>query len=55
MREEIGGFSSIDHFGEQLGLKPHVLLKVEPYLSFSKPVDRRDRKDENAEGRVLDI
>jgi hypothetical protein len=52
-REELGGFYSIDHFGEELGLKPHVLERVRPYVKVDSKVEQV--MEEDATGRIVDF
>ncbi|MEW8986761.1 MAG: helix-hairpin-helix domain-containing protein, partial [Bacillus sp. (in: firmicutes)] len=58
IRQEIGSFQSIEHFGESLGLKPHTIERVRPYLyvsgSNSTPTTPPS-DDPETSGRVLDI
>lgn len=53
-REEIGSFQSIEHFGDQIGLKPHVLERVKPYLKVSQTV-RESSNAESQTGRIVDF
>jgi len=51
-REEIGSFLSVEHFGEQIGLKPHILERVRPHITVSEV--ERQKPDEQA-GRIVDF
>ncbi|MGD6818476.1 ComEA family DNA-binding protein [Metabacillus sp. 84] len=51
VRNQSGAFDSADHFGEQLGLKPHVLERIRPYIKVSSAsTDSAPSQD----GRVID-
>lgn len=51
-REEIGSFLSIEHFGEQVGLKPHILERVRPYITVSE-MERKETDEQT--GRIVDF
>lgn len=54
VREQEGGFTSLDHFVAALNIKPHVLERIEPYLSFpEKEVVEEPKK--KATGRIIDF
>ena len=46
LRSQHGGFTSIDAFGDALGLKPHTLERLRPHLTASapKPQQRTGRR-----------
>lgn len=52
IRHEIGMFLSIEHFGEMVGLKPHILERIRPYI---KVVLKEDQESSEQNGRVVDI
>ena len=52
-REEAGAFRSVEHFGETLGLKPHVLERIRPFVFVS---DQPEIKNSNSKGgRIIDF
>lgn len=53
VREEVGGFKSFDHFVEALSVKPHLVEKIKPHLSF--PQAEFPEQSKKAEGRIVDF
>ncbi|MBO1515414.1 ComEA family DNA-binding protein [Metabacillus bambusae] len=55
IREQKGGFSSIDDFAELLQLKPHVRERIKPYVEFSKLENQVSKNSEEKSGRIVDF
>lgn len=53
MREQTGGFMSVQDFCKQLGLMPHFAVQIEN-LAFVTPIQHKTPPSEN-KGRVIDI
>jgi DNA uptake protein ComE-like DNA-binding protein len=53
VRDQEGGFQSLDHFAEALQLKPHVIEKIKPFVKF--PAIEAAPKQSKYEGRVVDF
>jgi competence ComEA-like helix-hairpin-helix protein len=53
IREETGGFQSLEHFGQLLQLKPHVLERIKSNVTFSSIQNPNNQQDVTS-GRVVD-
>lgn len=53
VRDEVGGFNSFEHFVEALSIKPHLVEKIKPHLSFPEEVIPKQTK--KPEGRIVDF
>jgi DNA uptake protein ComE-like DNA-binding protein len=53
VRDQEGGFRSLEHFAETLQLKPHVIEKIKPFVTF--PTIEAAPKQSKHEGRVVDF
>lgn len=53
IREQIGGFKTVEHFGELMNLKPHVLERIRPLVFLSESENVTPKADQT--GRIVDF
>lgn len=55
MRVENGSFTSLEDLGQKLGLKPHIVERIRPYVIFSQIKTERIPDKNSAYGRKVDF